>query len=98
MKGKTPYHLFYIECGLGWAKLYEPLIELCKKENVKILQIKEKFGGLRFYVGKAPDKIYKAIDKAEKKSYKTCERCGNAAKLSTSGAYWYTLCERCNDR
>jgi hypothetical protein len=39
-------------------------------------QVKEKFGGLRFYVQAATDKHYNYITFAENMSYHTCEECG----------------------
>lgn len=91
----TCYELFGVECGPGWKSLYEPLIELCKAEGVAILQIKEKYGTLRFYVGAAPDHVFDAIDEAEARSAVTCERCG--APGQTRGGSWIrTLCDDCN--
>ena len=39
-------------------------------------QVKEKFGGLRFYVWAATDEHYNYIRFAESLSYRTCEVCG----------------------
>lgn len=55
-------------------------------------QVKEKFGGLRFYVTGATDKHYQYISFAESISYHTCEECGAPGKTYTDG--WYTtLCD-----
>jgi len=55
-------------------------------------QVKEKFGGLRFYVQAATDKHYQYITFAESMSYRTCEQCGNPGKTYTDG--WHTtLCD-----
>jgi hypothetical protein len=55
-------------------------------------QVKEKFGGLRFYVQAATDKHYSYISFAESMSYRTCEECGNPGKTYTDG--WHTtLCD-----
>ena len=55
-------------------------------------QVKEKFGGLRFYVQAATDKHYQYISFAESMSYRTCESCGNPGKTYTDG--WHTtLCD-----
>ena len=40
------------------------------------IQVKEKFGGLRFYVDRATDEHYNYIHFAESMSYRTCEECG----------------------
>ena len=55
-------------------------------------QIKEKFGGLRFYVDRATEEHYNYIAFAESMSYRTCERCGAPGKLFTNG--WHVvLCD-----
>ena len=59
------------------------------------MQIKEKFGGLRFYVDSATDKIYNMIDEAEKKSYTICEVCGKSGKEYHIKGWTMTLCKKC---
>jgi hypothetical protein len=55
-------------------------------------QVKEKFGGLRFYVQAATDKHYNYISFAESMSYRTCEECGAPGKTYTDG--WHrTMCD-----
>ena len=65
------------------------------EEAVKVpvaVQVKEKFGGLRFYVQAATDKHYQYITFAESMSYRTCESCGAPGKTYTNG--WHTtLCD-----
>lgn len=89
-----PATLFGIECGPGWVKLYEPLIEECQRLDVRVHQIKEKFGGLRFYVGPAPDELYSKIDEAEERSFSICESCGNPGEVR-SGGWIVTRCDSC---
>jgi hypothetical protein len=56
------------------------------------VQVKEKFGGLRFYVQAATDKHYNYISFAESMSYRTCEVCGASGKTYTDG--WHrTMCD-----
>ena len=66
-----------------------------EEETLKVpvaVQVKEKFGGLRFYVQAATDKHYQYISFAESMSYRTCESCGAAGKTYTDG--WHTtLCD-----
>lgn len=92
---KTPYELFGVECGEGWKHLYGPLIDLCKLYNIPVLQVKEKFGGLRFYIGgdkDAPFDIDHLIAAAEEASHKTCEDCGERGqtleKREDGGIRW----------
>ena len=57
-----------------------------------VVQVKEKFGGLRFYVNAATDEHYNYITFAESMSYRICEVCGSPGKRYTDG--WHqVLCE-----
>ena len=94
-----------VECGAGW---YSLIHDLCKKiteidPKVQAEQVKEKFGGLRFYLGGcSPDtteRLYAAIDEAEKLSYKTCEMCGSTENVAQNEVGWvHTLCANCRDK
>jgi hypothetical protein len=63
------------------------------RERIPVaVQVKEKFGGLRFYVDRASDKHYDYITFAESMSYRTCEECGAPGQRYTLG--WHrTLCD-----
>jgi hypothetical protein len=65
------------------------------EETLKVpvaAQVKEKFGGLRFYVNGTTDKHHNYISFAESMSYRTCEECGAVGKTYTNG--WHTtLCD-----
>jgi len=45
----------------GWDKLIDPLIKQCEVEDTEIHQIKEKFGGLRFYVSSTASLLLKKM-------------------------------------
>ena len=66
----------------GWYDLVFNLMADIQQlnTNVKVLQIKEKFGGLRFYVNSASEEIHELICKAEEKSEIICEFTGNQGK------------------
>lgn len=81
--------------GPGWRPLVMPLIELCQKHGVNIHQVKEKFGGLRFYVGFAPEEIHTAIGIAEARSTETCEDCGAPGWQHSIRGWLRTLCAKC---
>lgn len=87
------YSKEYLGVGEGWRKLVEPLIEMCQNEDVSILQIKEKFGGLRFYVGEASQELYNAIDAAERESFSVCEECGEPGTPNGKGGWIKTTCK-----
>lgn len=92
----------------GWRKAFG--IKMCdeiKKElkrhkgalkNYRILQIKEKFGGLRWYDNCGTEKIYKEIiPKYEAISYETCINCGKPAMYISKGwisPYCYNCAEK----
>ena len=69
--------------------------QIMEEEASKVpvaVQVKEKFGGLRFYVQAATDKHYNFISFAESMSYRTCEECGAPGKTYTDG--WHrTMCD-----
>jgi len=61
---------------------------------VRAIQIKEKFGGLRFYYRGGDDYISGLVAMAEVVSDWTCEECGNPGSQNKTG--WIrTLCESC---
>lgn len=59
---------------------------------IEIQQIKEKFGGLRFYYQGGDDYVRGAVRLAEEISYTRCETCGNAGKVR-KGSWIKTLCD-----
>ena len=62
--------------------------------SFRIMQIKEKYGTLHFYVASASREIYSIINKYEDISFSTCICCGEPAKYITSG--WISpFCEHC---
>lgn len=86
----------------GWRRKFgiqmmDELKKQLKKEKqlykFRITDIKEKFGGLRFYVASASKEVYDIINKYENISYKTCIYCGKPAEYITSG--W--ICPYCSD-
>ncbi len=85
-----------IECGRGWAALYEPLLKLAEERDVPVAQVKEKFGGLRFYTYRVDEVLDAAIQEAEKKSFETCEVCGAPGHMTSTG-WLKTLCSSCEE-
>lgn len=101
---------FYFAIGDGWYALVNALcykIEvICNDAKVPIpqcVQIKEKFAGLRFYIGMvdgaASEKILDATAEAEERSFKICEGCGKKGRIRVSETGWYkTLCIKCTQK
>ena len=102
----------------GWKKAFGlQMCEEIKQELLKtkglifkyrITQIKEKFGGLRWYDQNTTNEILSIIAKYEDLSYKTCISCGKpATKISKGwispycddciGNHEYMLIENMND-
>ena len=100
---KYPYELFGVECGKGWKHLYQPITDFIMEYNkehednpIIIHQIKEKFGGLRYYVSNYIDGLAEMIDKAEDESYNTCEICGKHIDEPIIEHHWiYPQCKEC---
>jgi len=80
--------------GDGWASLVNRVFD--KLENiegsVKIIQVKEKFAGLRVYTDYSNTELDKVIKEAERESFKVCETCGRPGKVRGKGWY-YTACD-----
>ena len=73
-----------------WNKNHEkhPIVE-----QVVVEQIKEKFGGLRFYYTGGDDQISGMVRMAEAWADKSCETCGAPGKSRNTG--WIkTLCDK----
>jgi len=62
-------------------------------EQVVVRQIKEKFGGLRFYYDGGDDEISGMVQMVESIASITCETCGAPGK-SRSGGWIRTLCDQ----
>ena len=82
--------------GKGWSKIIDSLYDnLPIPKKMQVHQVKEKFGGLRFYVSACTAEEYKIIDEACELSEKTCEQCGEPGTVKKQG-YWLTcLCQDC---
>jgi len=107
--------LKWTECDDGWFDLIDSLCRVIQNEwdnhSYKMteeekaegqpiaVQVKEKFGGLRFYIygGGANEEIRGAIRMAESMSFKVCESCGNRGHKQPGG--WIrTLCDPCQKK
>jgi len=103
-----PISYFGIEADDGW---YYPLDMLCgaiqrhidnsnkylhnKVPQIQATQIKQKFGGLRFYYIPHTEDNYidGMIALAEYMCGHTCEHCGQPGKLRDLHGYYTTLCD-----
>lgn len=80
--------------GEGWHPLVNKLIDDLFQLgwDGRLDQIKEKFGGLRFYISSGSPEVHERISKAEDDSYRICDVCGEPGKLRTGG-WLATLCD-----
>lgn len=62
-------------------------------KDFKVAQIKEKFGGLRFYTNSIDEHIRSFIDSAYRRSLATCEVCGKKGE-TYNFACTKTLCKK----
>ena len=85
----------FFDVQVGWYPLIKNLInELINLGwDKQVTQVKEKFGGLRFYINGGSDEIYNKITEAEKLSHETCELCGKKGELRTKIRWFTTLCD-----
>ncbi len=92
----------WISCDAGW---YPVIIELDRDlaaldPDYELHQVKEKFGGLRFYANSRNDnpehrEAFNArIRQAEQVCASTCETCGAPGKLHDEFAWLRTLCDQ----
>jgi len=92
-------------CGEGWWPILKSLcgqiqhqIDWKAKQGhhvpqVVVTQIKEKFGGLRFYYDGGNEYIDGLVSMAESWADHTCETCGKPATKKTTG-YIKTVCDK----
>ena len=101
---KSQVKLWGFECSDGWMSILLDLIINLEKRQcgihiesqwVEVLQVKEKFGKLRFYASNTTKLDQYEIKLAEDKSGTTCEDCGNEGKLRSDG-WMRTLCDTCS--
>ena len=98
-----------ITCGDGWYMLIDTLCHALqfntdrnnhdgKYPQIVALQIKEKFGGLRFYIGGATEHQSGEISFAESMSYHICEKCGSTDDVQQVGSWIKSLCKNCRNK
>jgi len=107
-----PLSLSRVTCGIyypdGWNYLVGNLCDIVERQvgklspemqdKVHVVQIKSKFGGLRYYMNQSTPHIEGAIEMAESLSFKICETCGNQGAMKQIGNWIATLCDSCHQK
>ena len=94
---------FGCECADGWygiinhmCKMIQNDVDRNERQQVLAVQVKEKFGGLRFYIDGGSEKTYDIIHFFESLSYIVCEKCGKTnAETRNTKSWIFTRCEKC---
>ena len=68
-----------------------------ERAQYNAIQVKEKFGGLRFYLSRGTDEMFDLTNEAESASYKVCEGCG-APGTRRTGGWIRVLCDSCESK
>lgn len=91
------------ECSDGWYWLLDNLcsklqwdIDKNKQPQIEATQVKEKFGGLRFYTAGETERQDGMISLAMHMSNSICEECGSTEGVEQTTQGWIrTLCKEC---
>jgi long-subunit acyl-CoA synthetase (AMP-forming) len=96
-----------IATGDGWYWLIDNLCKQLQNDikfsrgkfsQIVASQVKEKFGGLRFYINSGSNEQYAVIHFAESLSYSVCEICGSLENVEqTKGSWISSLCKKCRE-
>lgn len=87
------------------AEFYTPeYMRKCRDEVIKeerrlpkVLQVKEKFGGLRVYTSSGTPEVHAQIRVAELLAARTCQECGSTEGVERIGGSWMrTVCPECS--
>ena len=111
------YETFGIECNDGWFNLIwnlcQEIVDCYKEEerelDIFVDQVKEKYGGLRFYYhidsegtnnispneAGFSERIEEIVSRYEEDSENVCEECGAEGRLRNDRPYILTLCDAC---
>ena len=82
--------------GKGWHSIIEEAIEKIESHSGFVLQVKEKFAGLRIYThGGDMEAIDDVVRAAESRAALSCEYCGELGSIRTIGFVIKTLCPKC---
>ncbi len=88
--------------GAGWGGLIDEVFDKLEElaNPVIIVQVKEKYAGLRIYTGgydtnaeTSVSRFDRFLNEIERKSFLTCEKCGAPGKVRGK-SWYYTSCDQ----
>lgn len=91
------------ECGSGWEPVLRWLltgldvIRRAEAPELRLAQVKEKWGMLRVYLNGAPAEAHTLCAVAEAMSSHVCETCGKAGSVR-NGSWIVTQCDECHEK
>lgn len=98
--GKSLMHWGF-SCGDGWYHIIDVISRMLTdySQDITASQVKEKFGGLRFYYsGKYGEYTIGITTMGEQVSGITCEVCGTPSRSRNYGGYVSTMCPACAEK
>jgi len=87
-----------IQSHIDWRSKNVQDASTIEELQVVAQQVKEKFGGLRFYVVGGDDVTDAFISFAETMSMKICETCGQPGKQQSDNGWIHTTCDSCLEK
>jgi hypothetical protein len=87
-----------IQSHVDWRSKNIQDVTILETLQVVAQQVKEKFGGLRFYVNGGDDVTDAFISFAETMSMKICEVCGQSGKQQGDRGWIHTACDPCFEK
>ncbi len=104
---KGPLHWGF-ELGDGWSQVVallcerlDTILQEAPGASIEVLQVKEKFGGLRFYYSRhgvsdeMATALRDAVELAATASLQICERCGHRGEMQDKAGWLRVVCSVC---
>ena len=87
----------------GWFELIDSMCQEIQEfyrknredmDDIIVLQAKEKYGKLNFYIGNYIKGVFDIVNKYQEKSRTVCELCGENGALRVKNSWFKTLCDK----
>lgn len=84
-----------LSVGKGWHDLIDIAYDYIASNNINVLQVKEKFGQLRIYIGPSNRFTLGFISAIENVSGTICEICGASGSIRSIHGWYKAVCDNC---